>query len=406
MKFTRYQKIVIGILALLQFTIILDFMVLSPLGAMLMPALKITPTQFGMVVSAYAFSAGVSGILAAGFADRFDRKKLLLFFYGGFLIGTFLCGIATGFEFLLVARMITGVFGGVIGSITLAIATDLFPLEVRGRVLGIVQSAFAASQVMGIPAGLYFSNLWGWHAPFMMIVAGGLIIGLLIIFFLQPVDAHLKLQTNKNALVHLFSTLLNPNYTLAFAVTALLSTGGFMLMPFGSAYTVNNLGISMAHLPLIYLVSGIAAFFTGPLVGRAADYYGKFRTFAFGGLLSGIMVFIYTHLGVTPIYWVMTVNVLMFVGIFSRMIPSQALISAIPAPASRGAFMAVSSSVQQMSGGLAAVIAGLLVVERADGKLQHFDDVGYVIIGTTLVTTIMMFFINRSVARKMHTANP
>ena len=141
LSFSGYQKVVVGMLAFLQFAVILDFMLMSPLGALIMPSLSITPAQFGTVVSAYAFSAGISGLLTAGFADRFDRKKLLLFFYTGFILGTLWCGVAQSFESLLLARIVTGVFGGVIGSIVLAIATDLFPPQMRGRVMGMMQSA-------------------------------------------------------------------------------------------------------------------------------------------------------------------------------------------------------------------------------------------------------------------------
>jgi predicted MFS family arabinose efflux permease len=396
--FTGYQKFLIAVLAFLQFTIILDFMIISPLGAMLMPALHITPSQFGVVVSAYAFSAAASGILAAGFADRFDRKKFLLFFYCGFLIGTALCAMATSFQFLLMARIVTGIFGGVIGSVVLAITTDLFAFEVRGRVIGFIQAAFAASQVLGIPLGIFFSNHWGWHAPFVMIVVLGSAVGVVIFTQLQPIDGHLKLQTdNGNALSHLLKTLVNRNYTVAFALTALLSTGGYMLMPFGSAFTVNNMDIDMAHLPVIYLVSGIAAFFTGPLVGRAADTFGKVNVFVFGALLSIVMVMIYTHLGPTPLWLAILVNSVLFVGIFSRIIPAQALTSAIPAPANRGAFMAVNASLQQMSGGLASVLAGIIVTELPGGKLDHFDKIGYVVVVTTAVSMVFMFQVNRRV---------
>src|SRR5512133_2960026 len=173
--FSRYQLFVIGLLAVLQFTVVLDFMVLSPLGAQLMKVLQLTTSQFGMAVSGYAFSAGISGLLAAGFADKFDRKKLLIFFYTGFIIGTFLCGIAPNYYFLLSARIITGFFGGVISSISYAIISDLFSLKVRGRVMGFVQMAFATSQVMGIPVGLYFANRVGWHAPFLLITIVSLI---------------------------------------------------------------------------------------------------------------------------------------------------------------------------------------------------------------------------------------
>src|SRR5580704_3178262 len=275
-SFSPYQKFVAAILAFLQFTVILDFMILSPLGAQLMPALQISPVQFGLLVSTYAFSASVSGFLTAGFADRFDRKKLLLFFYVGFIVGTTLCGVASSYPFLLAARIITGTFGGVIGSIGMAIAADLFPLEQRGRVMGVVQTAFAASQVMGLPLGLYLSNKWNWHAPFLMIAGIGAAVGLVIIFGLKPIDAHLKLKNDRNAFQHLLKTVSRPMYLRGFAATVLLATGGFMLMPFSSAFTVNNLGISLAHLPMIYFVTGISSIIVGPLLGRLSDSVGKY----------------------------------------------------------------------------------------------------------------------------------
>jgi len=156
--FTRYQSLLVALLAFVQFTVILDFTIMSPLGAIIMPALDITAGQFGVAVSAYAFSAGISGILSAGFADRFDRKRLLLFFYVGFTLGTALCALAPNYHVLLLGRIVTGLFGGVIGAVVLAITTDLFSLQQRGRVMGFVQTAFAASQVLGIPAGLFLSN--------------------------------------------------------------------------------------------------------------------------------------------------------------------------------------------------------------------------------------------------------
>lgn len=398
--FTGYQKFVVAVLAFLQFTIILDFMIMSPLGAMMMPALNITPSQFGVVVSAYAFSAGIAGLLAAGFADRFDRKRLLLFFYGGFLLGTLLCGIAPDFHSLLAARIITGLFGGVIGSIAFAIITDLFSMEKRGRVMGFVQTAFAASQILGIPVGLYLSNKWGWHAPFLMIVLISAIVGVFIIIYLKPIDAHLKLQVDRNAFRHLQATIAEPRYLLAFGATALLSIGGFMLMPFGSAFTVHNLGISLENLPMVYLITGLAAIFIGPLVGKASDTFGKFRVFTVGSLLSMIMVVYYTNMGPSSLVAVICVNVLMFVSIFSRMIPSQAMTSAIPDAASRGSFMSVSSSLQQIAGGFASVIAGFIVVQRADGIIEHFDTLGYVMVGTATASLWMMYKIHKMISKK------
>src|SRR5450830_530453 len=256
-QFSRYQKFVVGMLAFLQFAVILDFMLMSPLGAVIMPALHISPQQFGLVVSAYAFSAGVSGLLTAGFADRYDRKKLLLFFYSGFILGTLWCGMAQSFESLLIARIVTGLFGGVIGSIVLAISTDLFPLHMRGRVMGMIQTAFAASQVLGIPIGLYLSNSWNWHVPFLAMAGLGLVGGLFVAWRMQPVAAHLAIPQEHSPWMHLYHTVTEPRYLIAFAITALLTTGGFMLMPFSSAFAVNNLGVSLHDLPTVYLVTGM-----------------------------------------------------------------------------------------------------------------------------------------------------
>jgi predicted MFS family arabinose efflux permease len=394
---SSYQKLVIGLLAFLQFTIILDFMVLSPLGAMIMPALHVTPPQFGLLVSAYAFSAGTAGLFAAGFTDRFDRKKLLLFFYAGFMAGTFLCAIADSYAFLLVARMVTGLFGGVIGSIVFAITTDLFDYRLRGRVMGVVQAAFAASNVLGLPIGLYLANRWSWHAPFFLIVGTSAAVGVVMVLFLRPINAHLSLRADKSPLHHFVHTVTTPRYLQGFAATILLATGGFMLLPFSSAFTVHNLGIPIERLPLIYTVTGVFSMIAGPLIGRASDGFGKFPVFAVGCAVTIVMVLIYTHLGVTPIGIVILVNVLLFIGVSSRMIASSALITAIPNPLDRGSYMSISSSLQQLSGGIAAAVAGMIVTETPSGAIEHFDIVGYVLVATTLLTWGMMYFINRRI---------
>lgn len=401
-KFTPYQKFVVAVLAFLQFTVVLDFMILSPLGAILMPTLNITPSQFGLVVSGYAFSAGASGLLAAGFADRFDRKKLLMFFYIGFILGTLFCGLAPSYEFLLAARIVTGIFGGVVGSISFAIITDLFPYDMRGRVMGIVQTSFAASQVMGLPFGLYLSNRWGWHAPFILIVIIGILAGMMIGLRLQPIRDHLKMQHDNNPFVHLFKTVSQRDYLQGFATTALLSTGGFMLMPFASAFNVNNLGMHLDQLPLIYIVTGGISIVTGPLVGRLSDRVGKMLIFMMGSTLAIITIAIYTRLSMVSIWTVIAVNTFMWIGVSARIISSSALMSALPKPQDRGAYMSVSSSIQQISGGLAAVLAGLIVVAEPGGRLDHFDTLGNVIIGSTMITMFLMFMIGKLLKRITH----
>jgi len=398
LKLSAYQRFVVALLAFLQFSIVLDFMIISPLGAIIMPDLNIGPQRFGEIVSAYAFSAGASGLLAAGFADRFDRKRFLLFFYYGFIVGTALCALAPNYPLLLLARIMTGLFGGVIGSIVLAIVTDLFPPQMRGRVMGVVQTAFAASQVLGIPAGLYVANLWNWHATFLAIVVLETPASLIIVFYMRPVADHLALKHSESPWRHLTGTLLAPSYAIAFGTTALLVTGGYMLLPFGSVYLVNNIGIALSDLPTVYLVSGMFTIFAGPLIGRASDTLGKFGTFVFGCALSVITVLVYTHLGRVSLLTVIIVSVLMFVGIMSRMIPSQALISAIPEVTKRGSFNAVNASLQQLSGGVASIVAGSVVARAPSGDLQHFDRLGYIVVATTLLSVGLMYFIQRTVA--------
>lgn len=393
--FSPYQKFVVAILAFLQFAVIVDFMLMSPLGAMIIPELGIDTAQFGLVVSAYAFSAGIAGLLTAGLADRYDRKKLLLFFYTGFILGTLWCGLANSYAMLLLARIVTGLFGGVIGSIVLAISTDLFPPHMRGRVMGLIQTAFAASQVLGIPIGLYLANRWDWHMPFLAMAGFGLAGGLLMLRKLQPVNAHLALPQEHSPWMHLYHTVTERRYLLAFAITAVLTTGGFMLMPFSSAYIVNNLGIDMHQLPTVYLITGVCTIFFGPLIGKAADTYGKFRVFTFGTVVSIIMVLVYTRLGSISLPMLIFINSLMFVGIFSRMIPFQALVSSVPAASQRGSFNAISASIQQLAGGIASVIAGHLVTFGADGKLQHFDVIGDVMVGTALLALALLWALQR-----------
>jgi predicted MFS family arabinose efflux permease len=399
--FTRYEVFTIVILTTVQFTVVLDFMVLSPLGAILMPELNITAEQFGNVVSAYAFSAGASAILASGFADKFDRKKLLLFFYGGFIIGTTLCAVAPDYHDLLLARIITGVFGGVMSSVSFAIITDLFKMEVRGRVMGFVQMAFASSQVLGIPIGLYFANALGWHSPFYIIVGVCIITGIAIIGFLKPIDAHLSIKSPHNAFQHFARTVSKRVYLRAFAATTLLATGGFMLMPFASAFSVNNLGISIDDLPLLYMLTGIFSMVTGPLIGKVSDQIGKYKVFVIGSVVTMIVVAIYCNLGLTPLWLVLIFNIIMFAGVSSRIITSQALLTSVPVPTDRGSFMSINSSVQQVSGGIATFVAGKIVVSTASGKLEHYDTLGYVVIVAMIITIVMMYAIHRYVEGQM-----
>ncbi|MEO8763550.1 MAG: MFS transporter [Ginsengibacter sp.] len=397
-KFSPHEKFVITILALTQFTVVLDFMVMSPLGDMLMKSMNLATSQFGFAVSAYAFSAGISGLLTAGFADKFDRKKLLLFFYTGFIVGTFFCGFTTSYPMLITARIITGLFGGVIGSVSLAIVADLFTIDRRGRVMGFMQMGFGASQVLGIPIGLFIANKWGWQSPFLMIAGLAVIICSVIFLKLEPINKHLKVQTDHSAFSHLLNTISKRNYRIGFLATAMLSLGGFMMMPWGSAFAINNLHVTTHQLPILFMVSGVSSLIIMPLVGRASDKIDKFKIFTIASVWMMVMVIIYTNLTPVPLGIVLVMNVFFMMGIMSRMVPSIALTSSLPKMQDRGAFMSISSSLQQIAGGFAAAIGGIIVVQKDKySPLEHYNTLGYVIVGLSFIAIFLLYRVSRIV---------
>lgn len=397
--FTSNQKWVIFILAVTQFTVILDFMIMSPLGDFMMKSLSMSPAAFGVAVSAYAFSAGISGLLTAGFADRFDRKKLLLFFYIGFIVGTIFCGLAHSYAALVAARIFTGLFGGVIGSISLAIITDLFTLDQRGRVMGFVQMGFGASQVLGIPIGLYLADIWSWEAAFLLVAAIAIVIAVMLLIKLPSVTEHLKAQRDKSAFTHLWHTVRKKDYRIGFSATAMLSIGGFMMFPFGSAFAVNNIQISTAQLPILFFISGLSSLVILPVIGKLSDKISKMKIFTIAAVWMMLMVVVYTNLGPSPFWLVVVLNILMMMGIMSRMIPATALVSAIPQLQDRGAFMSINASMQQIAGGVAAAIAGLIVVqEHKSAPLQHYDIVGYLVIVISILSIYLLHRVARNIS--------
>ena len=400
--FTPYQKFVIFAMAVTMFSVVLDFMIMSPLGDLLMKSLSLKPAQFGSAVSVYAFSAGLSGLLTAGFADRFDRKKLLLFFYIGFIAGTFLCSIVTSYETLLAARIVTGLFGGVIGSICIAIVTDLFDIHHRGRVMGFVQMGFGASQVLGIPLGLYIANQWGWRAPFVMVGVLAALIALLIMLRLKPVTAHLSHQLDRSVISHLWHTFAKRNYRIGFLSTAFLAIGGFMMMPFGSAFAINNLKVTQHQLPMLFMVSGCTSLVVLPLVGKLADKIDKYTIFAIASVWMMIVVVLYTNLSASPLWVVMIFNVVLMMGILSRMVPAGALTTAIPAMQDRGAFMSINTSLQQIAGGVAAAAGGMIVQQKDKfSPLEHYNTLGYVMIVISLISMLMLYRVSAMVKKKL-----
>lgn len=398
-RFSGYEKTVIFLLAITQFTVVLDFMVMSPLGDMLVKSMDISASSFGNIVSAYAYSAGISGLLTAGFADKFDRKRLLVFFYVGFVIGTLFCGLADSYPTIVAARIITGLFGGVIGSISMAIITDIFPLQKRGRVMGFVQMGFGASQVLGIPIGLYIANHLGWEAPFIYIACFSALILVAVMLLLRPVKEHLLLNGERgNVMIHLMATVRRGVYQRGFLTTSLLSLGGFMMMPYATIFAVNNLHVHEDQLPILFMVSGVVSLLFMPLIGKMSDKIDKLKLFGIGSIWLIVFCVIYTNLSAIPFFIVLILNTCITIGVLCRMVPSMALLSAVPDLSDRGAYMSVQSSLQQISGGIAATVAGLVVFQKAPtAPLEHYDIVGYVVAVCVVLSMFLMAGVDRYV---------
>lgn len=399
-KFTFDQKVLIALLTAVQFTVVLDFVVLAPLGAQLMRELSINATQFSLVVSAYAISAGASGFLLAGVSDRFDRKKLLLWMYTGFIFGTFLCAIAHNFHFLMIARVVAGFFGGVMSGISFAIVTDVFQFKVRSTVMSYIQMAFSASQILGIPIGLFIAQKWSWNIPFLIIGIFGILNAIAVWKWVKPVTGHLGKIKDQSMFGNIFAVLKTPRYLFAFLTTFFLATGGFMLMPFSSPFLVYNVGIDEAHLSYIFLYAGIGTFIFTPIFGRLSDKYGKFKIFAIGSFFAAILIHFYTALDTEPLFIVASLYTVLMIAVSSRMSAAPALISAIPAPEQRGAFMNINSSIQQISGGIATLIAGKILIQNSNGSLQNFTTIGYLTMFTLSACVLMMYGVNKMVNEK------
>ena len=400
-SFSGYQKLVISILALTQFSVVLDFMVLSPLGDELIKTMSLTTKQFGIVVAAYSISAGLSGFLTAGFADSFDRKKLLLFFYIGFIFGTLFCGLATNYYYLVIARFITGIFGGVIVSISMAIVADIFALQQRGRVMGFLQMGFGASQVMGIPISLALANVFNWKAPFFLIVGIASIIWILILIKVKPIREHLAIKKDHSAFQHIVKTLSNKNYHLGFLAAVFLSMGGFLIMPWGSTFSRNNLHVTKEQLPILFMIVGIFTLIIMPVFGKLSDKINKVKLFTISTTWMVIMVLIYTNLHDVPFWIVILANLLMMMGVMTRIIPSNTLITALPEMQDRGAFMSIYSSLQYLSGGIAAVVGGLIIHQKTKSSpLENFNILGIVMIFIALICVVLIFKINKVVQAK------
>ena len=388
----KSEKIILYLLAASQFTHIMDFMIIMPLGEMLMEELTINSQQFSFLVASYTLMAGVTGLISAFFVDSFDRKNYFLVAYTGFSLGTLLCGWVDTYEGLITARIITGAFGGVISSTVIAIVSDAIASERRAWGLGVVMSAFSMASALGLPIGLYFAFNYGWNWPFIALGLVSMLNAVAVYFTLPPVRKHLDQPGPKvNSWEFIKNIPNHKNHWMALTYTMLLMFGHFAVIPFITPYLVENVGFEREEITLVYLVGGIATIITNPRVGRWADRTDKYRVFTIMAALSIIPILILTNMPPIPLWMALIVTGSFFVLAGGRMVPSTAIVTSVIKPRNRGSFMSLNSSVQNMTAGVASIVAGILVTVPEGGHhVYGFWKVGVIGVVFTLIAMWLM----------------
>ena len=388
----KNERLLLYILAAAMFTHVMDFMIMMPLGPQLIRIFDISAREFSLLVASYSVTAGVSGFLAAFFVDRYDRKKSLLLMYAGFAVGTLACAASPTFAVLLVARSLTGGFGGVLGALILSIVSDAIPLERRAHGIGVVMASFGVASVFGVPFGLFLAGEFSWHAPFLFLGALALIIFGLISARVPAMTSHVSVKGHASPLEVLRQIFGRRNARLGLTFTAVLMLGHFTIIPFVATYMVGNVGFTEHELTYIYLVGGICTLLFSPWVGRMADKHGRLRIFTIFGSLVIIPIIIITNMTPVPLVVALTVTAVFFIFSNGRMVPSTTMETAIIKPEVRGSYMSIRSSVQSLAAGLASFGAGLIITEQpsvfdARAKaLIHYDYVGIIAVFFSLVS--------------------
>jgi len=380
------ERILVLILACVQFTNIMDFMVLMPLGPQLMRVMQITPREFSFLVASYTFAASAASFLTALYIDRFDRKRALIFLYTGFALSTLLCGLATDYAALLAARLLSGTFGGVCGAAVFAVIGDAIPLERRGSASGVVSTAFSIAAIAGVPTGLFLAAAFDWHAPFLLLVALSLLILASITRFVPPMHRHIDAATHDaSPLRRAKGVLRDANHRWALALPATMVFGGFSVIPFLSPYAVANVGLKETDLPYIYFFGGLATAFTSRYIGRLSDRRGKRETFATVAGLSIIPILLITNLPPAPVWLLVACTTLFTVFISGRVVPAMALVTASAQPRVRGGLMSFNSALQHLSSGPASLSAGRIIGQAETGALTRYWVVGLIAVVCTLL---------------------
>ena len=382
-----HEKRLLLTLAGIQFTHILDFMIIMPLAPMLMRAFNLTTGQFGLLVSAYTFAAAVTAILAATVVDRFDRRHVVLIFYTAFIVATALCAAAPSYLLLLIARALAGAFGGVLGAMIHTYVGDVIPYERRGHATGVVMAAFALSTVVGVPLGLLFVNLFpglGWRAPFIFAALLGCAFWWMAHIALPSIPTRVTDLRMSQTLKPMLLVFTHGNHWRAFAFMFLLILGGFTVIPYITLYATINMGFPETYLPLMYLVGGVCTFFTSRYFGRLADKYGKAQIFRVIALLSMLPILAMTNASALPWWGVLCISTPFFILVSGRFVPAMAMVTSAAQPGLRGTFMSMNSAVQSAGSAIASLLAGYIITRNAQGLIDHYNIVGYIACTATI----------------------
>jgi predicted MFS family arabinose efflux permease len=389
------EKKLISILFMVQFTHILDFVIMMPLGPKFMRIFDIGPREFSHVVSAYGIAAACAGIIGSLFMDRYDRKKALVFLYTGFMVGTFACGMAINHHTLILARIVAGSFGGILSGFILSILADAVPVKRRGAATGVVMSAFGVSSVIGIPTGLFLAEYFDWHTPFLFLGGLAFFILLFIIKEMAPMTGHLNSiprpgdgasgKSNKTGLQDLIEVMVEPNHWRAFVLTIFVILSGFLVIPFISPYMVKNVGLKENELPYLYFLGGLFTLVSSRWIGKMSDKVGKHKMFYVMAWLSLIPLLLITNLPRLPLSMVLIASCLFFIIVSGRFVPAMAIITSSPQPKHRGAFMSLNSTIQSLTMGAASFVSGHIITTNDLGELVNYNWIGFISCGMTLL---------------------
>ena len=401
---SKKERILLFILASLNFTHILDFIIMMPLSNYLIPYFKISALQFSILVASYSISAFFSGLIISMVIDRFDRKRSLVFAYAGFLLGTIACGFASTYGFLIASRVLAGLFGGIIGAQVFAIVADVFTYERRGRAMGAVMSAFAVASIVGVPLSLYLTNLfnYNWHIPFILVGSVAIVFIPLIFKYVPSLKSHI-VKRDKSTPIYkpLLLVCQIPAQRSALIFSCLLMMGHFLIIPFINPYLEFNLGFSKDLIPMIYLVGGIASLFAAIYLGKYSDKKGKLPVFSWTVFLSLYMILIITTLPNVHFSVALGFFAVWFILATGRAVTAQAMISEVVEQEQRGSFMSINGSIQQLGSGIASLIAGMIVFTTKSGKIINYNWVGYLSIIVLLISLILSRSIFKKIDRKI-----